>query len=137
MTFKYDNISSNFYKHVIKRDTNPDIIDTKWFVKMQAYISSLSNRERFALYAYTKNGDVYVNLKERGMKLNYERINMKPFFYEFLEYMTMDGTDKSIITDIKNTLGMTVDEIQKVKRIQRVGILLICTVILCIYHPKK
>lgn len=116
MTFEYDNISSNFYKHVIKRDTNPDIIDTKWFVKMQAYISSLSNRERFALYAYTKNGDVYVNLKERGMKLNYDRINMKPFFYEFLEYMTMDGTDKSIITDIKNTLGMTVDEIQKVKK---------------------
>ena len=112
LSFGYDNISSNFYKHVLKRDTNPDIIDITWFIKMQEYISKLSNRERFALYSYTKNGDVYINIKERGMKFDYDRFNVKPFFYEFLEYIT---TNKSVDFDVK-FLGMTLSEIKKAKK---------------------
>ena len=112
LNFRYDNISSNFYKHVLKRDTNSDIIDTTWFIKMQEYISKLSNRERFALYSYTKNGDVYVNIKERGMKFDYDRFNVKPFFYEFLEYIT---TTKSIDFDVK-FFGMTLGEIKEAKK---------------------
>ena len=112
LSFGYDNISSNFYKHVLKRDTNPDIIDITWFIKMQEYISKLSNRERFALYSYTKNGDVYINIKERGMIFNYDRFNVKPFFYEFLEYIT---TNKSVDFDVK-FFGMTLGEIKKAKK---------------------
>ena len=85
--FYRDNISSHFYKYMLKSNINPDFIDIEWFVEMQRYISKLSVRERYALMAYTKNGDVYVNFLERNLKLDPKRINMIPLFYEFIMYM--------------------------------------------------
>ena len=119
LTFMYDNISSNFYKHVLRQDTNPDIIDVKWYIKMQEYISTLPNRERFALYAYTKNGDVYVNMLERGFDLDYTRVIMKPLFYEFLVYMTSPDTKKDIFIDGNNTFygtfGITIQDLKIIR----------------------
>lgn len=120
LKFKFDNISSNFYKYVLKRDTNPDILDTIWLLKMQKYIANLSNRERYALYSYTKNGDVYVNILERGMELDYGNIKLKPLFYEFVEYITTPGVDTDIFLfnndTIESVFYMTVEDIKKAKK---------------------
>lgn len=87
LQFYRDNISSHFYKYILKSNLNPDFIDIEWFIDMQRYISKLSVRERYALMAYTQNGDVYVNFLERNLKLDPKRINTLPLFYEFIMYM--------------------------------------------------
>ena len=86
-----DNVYDYFYKHVLKMNTNPDIIDKKWFVDMQKYIASLTDRERYALYSYTEYGDVYVNLMERGLPIDFDRVRMDPFIYEILHTTTNNG----------------------------------------------
>ena len=88
LQFYRDNISSHFYKYMLKSNLNPEFIDIEWFIDMQRYISKLSVRERFALMAYTQHGDVYVNFMERDLKLDPKRINILPLFYEFIMYMS-------------------------------------------------
>ena len=87
----HDNVYKYFYKHVVKLGTNPDIIDTKWFVDMQKYIASLTDRERYALLSYTKNGDVYVNLLERELPIDFTRVNLDPLVYEIVATTTDAG----------------------------------------------
>jgi hypothetical protein len=70
---------------------NPDIIDKKWFVDMQKYIASLTDRERYALYSYTQYGDVYVNLMERGLPIDFGRVRMDPLIYEMIYTTTNTG----------------------------------------------
>lgn len=86
-----DNVYDYFYKHVLKMNMNPDIIDTKWFVDMQKYIASLTDRERYALYSYTEYGDVYVNLMERGLPIDFGRVRMDPLIYEMIYTTTNAG----------------------------------------------
>jgi hypothetical protein len=86
-----DNVYKYFYKHVVKLDMNPDIIDTKWFVEMQKYIASLTHRERYALFSYTKYGDVYVNLLERGLPIDFNRVRLDPLVYEIVSTTTDAG----------------------------------------------
>jgi hypothetical protein len=86
-----DNVYKYFYKHVVKLEMNPDIIDTKWFVDMQKYIASLTHRERYALFSYTKHGDVYVNLMERGLPIDFNKVRMDPLVYEIVSTTTDAG----------------------------------------------
>jgi hypothetical protein len=86
-----DNVYDYFYKHVVKLKMNPDIIDKKWFVDMQKYIASLTDRERYALFSYTKYGDVYVNLMERGLPIDFNRVRMDPLVYEIVSTTTDAG----------------------------------------------
>lgn len=86
-----DNVYDYFYKHVLKMNMNPDIIDRKWFVDMQKYIASLTDRERYALYSYTQYGDVYVNLMERGLPIDFSRVRMDPLVYEIVSTTTDAG----------------------------------------------
>lgn len=86
-----DNVYKYFYKHVVKLEMNPDIIDTKWFVEMQKYIASLTHRERYALFSYTKYGDVYVNLMERGLPIDFNKVRMDPLVYEIVSTTTDAG----------------------------------------------
>lgn len=86
-----DNIYEYFYKHVLKLNMNPDIIDTKWFVALQKYIASLTDRERYALFSYTKYGDVYLNLMERGLPIDFSGVRMDPLVYEIVSTTTVAG----------------------------------------------
>lgn len=121
LKFYRDNISSHFYKHMLKSNLNPEIIDTKWFVEMQKYIYTLTPRERYALFSYTHNGDVYVNFLERGLKLDFDRINIKTVFYEFMVYMANPKNPRSNIFKseyntpiVERFLNMTPKEYKKV-----------------------
>lgn len=100
-----NNFYKNFYKQVLKRYLNPDILDLDWYVKVQKYISSITERERYALYSYTKYGDVYVNFLERGMNLDYNRVKMEPLVYEFVVYLS---DPKHSIKSVLNETGLTV-----------------------------
>jgi hypothetical protein len=100
-----NNFYKNFYKQVLKRYLNPDILDLDWYVKVQKYISSITERERYALFSYTKYGDVYVNFLERGMNLDYNRVKMEPLMYEFIVYLS---DPKHSIKSVLNETGLTV-----------------------------
>ena len=79
-----NNFYDYFYKHVLKQNVNPAIIDTEWFLNMQKYFRDLTASERWSVYSYSKFGDVYMNLLERGMTINYSNIHLETLMYEIL-----------------------------------------------------
>jgi hypothetical protein len=87
--YSTDNISSHFYRHILQSEKNQDMIDTKWFISMQDYISKLSDRQRYAIYSYTYKGDVYVNRLERGQTIDYNEISLSTIFFEFVHTMSL------------------------------------------------
>ena len=103
-----DNMYDYLYKHILKMNTNPEVIDTNWFVNMQKYIASLTYRQRYALYSYTEYGDVYVNLMERGLSIDPFRVRLQPLFYEIVSgstysefYAALNDGGKKIINSKK------------------------------------
>lgn len=83
----HDNISSRVYRHILKTDVNPNVIDLEWFLSTQTYIKSLTDRQRYALFSYTHKGDVYMNLMERDLPVDFSRVDVQPLFYEYMVYM--------------------------------------------------
>jgi len=113
INYPRDNVFEYFYKYILKQNLNPDIIDTKWYLKSQKYISNLTDRQRYALFAYTKNGDVYLNIKERGLELDYNRVIVAPLFYEFMVYMSDPGKTRDIF---KKDISLLEDEAYLIKQ---------------------
>ena len=112
--FYRDNISSYFYRYILKSNMNPDIIDVDWFINMQSYIKSLSDRQRYALWSYTKHGDVYVNLMERDLYVDTNRIVMNPLFYEIIVYLANPNNSRvHVFTDTIGTVPISLKSIQQ------------------------
>ena len=82
--------TDRYYKNVLNLDVSKELIDLKWYYECQKYIDSLSPREKWALKGYSYKGDVYVNLTERGMKVNFNNFSLTPFVYEFFQ-MIIEG----------------------------------------------
>jgi hypothetical protein len=93
----------------LKSEVNPEIIDTTWYLESLKYIATLTDRQRYALYVYTHHGDVYVNMIERGRKLDYNNIYDTTIFYEFVVYMSNPNNSKFVIKDdlYKSGLGVS------------------------------
>lgn len=86
LTFYDDETSAFFHKYMLKRYIAPDVIDTKWFASVQSYISTLGNRERYAVFAYTKNPGPYQSLKNNKRSVR-GTVPVDMLFYEFIHYM--------------------------------------------------
>ena len=94
--------NNNFFekvqKYALKSYTNPNIIDLKWFKETMAYYKKLQPLELYTIWAYTHKGDVYLNLWERGLKIDYNRIEMSVFLYEIIEYLANPNNSRDIFT---------------------------------------
>jgi len=80
--------SDNFFKSKSELVSNNNFdLDTKWLYDSINYISSLSIEDKFTLYGYTQNGDVFSNLYLRDEKNNLEdyintKIYVRSEYYE-------------------------------------------------------
>ena len=118
ISYPSDNISTRFYKYILKNELNPDIIDIEWYLETQKYIANLTDRQRYALYAYTYHGDVYVNMLERGSTtLDYSRIDPVTIFYEFVVYMS-DSTNSKFISAKGYEPGSAITELFEMHNIR-------------------
>lgn len=98
----YNLINVDFYLRYLQKTPKPtisidDLIDPKWFHKMNTFLSTLSNRKRLVVFGYTNNSHFHVNPflfeKDYDMKRFYKwyvsnghRVN--PFFYQLLDAVT-------------------------------------------------
>ena len=97
LTFYDDDTSAFFHKYMLKRYIAPDVIDAKWFASVQSYITTLGNRERYAVYAYTKNPGAYQSFKndKRSVRVN---VPIDILFYEFIHYMADSKNPRTGVT---------------------------------------
>ena len=113
MTYTVDSTNDRYFKNVLNIDVSKELIDLKWYYNCQKYIDNLTPKEKWALKGYSYKGDVYVNLTERNIKIDYNNFSLTPFVYEFFE-MILDGEfeDKAYDKDtIKKLLNKPSDEL--------------------------
>lgn len=90
MSYTVPSSDERYYKDVLKIDPTKHVLDLKWYHECQKYIDTLSAKEKWALRGYSYKGDVYVNLTERKMKIDFKNFSLVPFVYEFFQ-MVLDG----------------------------------------------
>jgi len=91
-----DNFFDKVYRYALKSFTNPNIIDLKWYKDVTEYYKKLQPLELYTIWAYTNKGDVYLNLWERKLPIDYARIDMSVFLYEIIEYLGIPGFPRDI-----------------------------------------
>ena len=96
LTIHTDNFHDKVYRYALKSFTNPNIIDLKWFKEMTEYYKKLAISELYTIWAYTYRGDVYLNLWERGLKIDYDSIDMSVFLFEIINLLGMPGYTRDI-----------------------------------------
>ena len=73
--------------------------DHKWYSECYKYIIGLDIGQLWSLRAYSHKGDVYMNLTERGIPLNYNNINNSTLFYEYLKMVVKNRNGYSVHDD--------------------------------------
>ena len=96
LTIQTDNFRDKVFRYALKTFTNPNIIDLKWFKEMTEYYRKLDPSELYTIWAYTYHGDVYLNLWERKLPIDYKRIDMSVFLYEIIGALSMPGYPRDI-----------------------------------------
>ena len=96
LTIHTDNFHDKVYRYALKSFTNPNIVDLKWFKEMTEYYKKLDSSELYTIWAYTYHGDVYLNLWERKLKIDYGRIDMSVFLYEIIGALSMPDYPRDI-----------------------------------------
>ena len=91
-----DNFFDKVYRYALKSFTNPNIIDLKWYKDVTEYYKKLQPLELYTIWAYTNKGDVYLNLWERKLPIDYARIDMSVFLYEIIDYLGIPGFSRDI-----------------------------------------
>lgn len=91
-----DNFYNKAYTYALKTFTNPNIIDLKWYKDIIDYYKKLKPLELYTIWAYTNKGDVYLNLWERKLPIDYSRIDMSVFLYEIIDYLSSPNTSRDI-----------------------------------------
>ena len=96
LNIQTDNFYDKVYRYALKSFTNPNIIDLKWFHEINEYYKKLDIPELFTIWSYTYHGDVYLNLWERGLKIDYTRIDMSVFLFEIINLLSMPSYTRDI-----------------------------------------
>ena len=74
--------------------------DHKWYSECYNYIIGLDIGQLWSLRAYSHKGDVYMNLTERGIPLNYNNIDNLTIFYEYLKMVVKNRNGYSVHDDV-------------------------------------
>jgi len=98
LMIRTDNFHDRVYRYALKSFVNPNIIDLKWYKEMTEYYKKLQPLELYTIWAYTNKGDVYLNLWERKLPIDYSRIDMSVFLYEIIDYLGIPGFSRDIFT---------------------------------------
>ncbi len=102
-----DNFHDKVYRYALKSFTNPNIVDLKWFNEMNEYYKKLDPSELYTIWSYTYHGDVYLNLLERKLKIDYGRIDMTVFLYEIINLLSMPGYTRDIFVPDESVFDTT------------------------------
>lgn len=96
LMIRTDNFHDRVYRYALKSFVNPNIIDLKWYKEITEYYKKLKPLELYTIWAYTRKGDVYLNLRERKLPIDYSRIDMSVFLYEIIDYLGIPGFSRDI-----------------------------------------
>ncbi len=120
-TLNYDVVDAKrrYYENVLNIDITKGMIDMNWWKKSILYIDGLSPRQKWSLRGYSFKGDVYLNLMERKMSINWLNFDLSPFVYEFFDMVINDGYkfygfDKDVISKaLKDNDSKNIEELMK------------------------